>query len=834
MSGITAHRHARLRALPLALSTALVVIPVAFTALSAPVCAQTQQREYRFAIPAGPLEGALSAYGSQVKASISYEPGLSRGRTSPGVQGVFSAQAAFDRLLQGTGLQAVAHGSASYTLLAQDSSDTALQLGATTVDGLSDTLGNVSEGSRSYTVGQVSVGKAPQSIKETPQTVSVMTRQRLQDQQLTTLGKTLQQTTGITEFQGSMTSAVYLSRGFEVTNFRLDGGATLRHAAWMEMDTAIYDHVEVLRGADGLFAGAGEPGGTVNLVRKRPTATPQASIMLSAGSWDNYRQELDVSGPLAFDGRLRGRLVAVNQDRNSFIDYAGAKRKLVYGVLEADLDDTTTLYGGMTHDNLRGSDQDYGLPRYATGEDLKLPRSTYLAGATDVRYLTNDTYFLHVDRQLSDAWTLSLDTQYNRQREYRNDYNFNGAVDPQTGGGVVAEGGTQDFPKTEKAIDVSLKGTFEWFGLEHGLTAGWNWTDSNGRDDTYVSGDVVVDDIFNFDPKDYPSNKGRSTPYGLLTQRTKTDGVYGALRLQLAEPLHWFIGGSLNNYHYNYDNVTYSTGLSTPNKFEDTRVFLPYSGLTYDLTPEWTAYTSVAEIYKSQSDRYTGPPGGGTSLDPITGRNYELGIKGELLGGRLNTYTAVYYTQRNGSALRDPRYPYSSNSTTGTSCCYTDDGEVVSKGLDFEVSGELAERLEATFGYTYNHNENKVSGAAYNSLTPRHLAKLFATYQLPGVLSPLKIGGGVTAQSASYVSGSALLRDANGGLTGDSVDYRFSQAGYALWNAFAHYQLDEHWSVAGNLDNLFDKHYYSTVGYSDYGNFYGTPRNFTVSLRGEF
>ena len=163
--------------------------------------------------------------------------------------------------------------------------------------------------------------------------MSVISRQRLEDQKLTTVAQAMTQTTGISLFEGSLTSTRYLSRGFEITNFRVDGGASMADGVWKNSDTAIFDHIEVLRGADGLFAGSGEPGGTVNFVRKRPTFEPQASITTSAGSWDDYRSELDVSGPLAADGKLRGRAVMVSQNKQSFMDDASANHDLFYGCL---------------------------------------------------------------------------------------------------------------------------------------------------------------------------------------------------------------------------------------------------------------------------------------------------------------------------------------------------------------------------------------------------------------------------------------------------------------------------------------------------------------------
>ncbi|MFK0090539.1 TonB-dependent siderophore receptor [Pseudomonas sp. NPDC090755] len=775
-------------------------------------------------IPAQSLAGALREFGEQSGLQVLYEPSLVEGKRAAAVNGEMESVDALSQLLRGSGLRYQIDNGTVLLLGTPDSA--ALELGATSVTGAG--FGATTEGTGSYTTGSVSIGKMPQSIKDTPQSVSVITRQRMDDQHLTTMNDVLNQTTGVTAYQGSMTNSRYLARGFEITNFRLDGGAPVGVSAfaWKDLDMAIYDHVEILRGADGLYSGNGEPGGSVNLVRKRPTAFNQFSVTQSVGSWDNYRTELDVSGPLGFDGRLRGRSVIVYQDRNSYIDKFDADRQLFHGVLEADITDSTLVTVGYTHDRLNSSDQAYGLPRYSNGDDLDLPRSTFLAGNHDYKNRRGDNVYARIEQRLSEDWTATLDAVYANNQQDRDYYNFYGSIDPVTHTGSTAVWASQDETYRDRAVDFSLKGGFDLFGGRHDAVLGYTWQNSKQDIDAFASGGrVSAGDIFAFDPDNYPSRKDNAYPSQVLPTYIKQNGFYGSVRLQLTDPMHLILGGRYNDYYYSFEATRFNAaGVQTSNSktvFSDDNVFTPFAALTYALTNEWTAYTSVAEIYKSQASSLKGPNPGSSPLDPIEGRSYEVGIKGELFEGRLNTTTALYYTKRDGEAVRDTRFP-PSTSGQGASCCWLDDGSVTSKGIEFEISGQITDRLEGTFGYTYNHNVATDTGSTTTttlSLTPKHLGKAFLTYRMPGALENLRVGAGVNVQSASYVS---------------EGDLDFSQPGYAVYNAFADYRLNEHWSVALNGNNLADKKYYSTIGTAEYANFYGDPRNFMLTLRGTY
>ena len=170
------------------------------------------------------------------------------------------------------------------------------------------------ESSDSYVAGGVEVGKTAQSLKEVPQSVTVVTRQRMDDQAMRTLDDVMNYTTGVTR-EESWLDTTYLSRGMSITNFRFDGGAaSSSRSGSRSLDMAQFDSVSVLRGADGLF-GAGEAGGVLNFTYKRPQAKRQTQVMLSGGTMSNYRAEIDTTGSLNASGTLRGRFVAVNHDR---------------------------------------------------------------------------------------------------------------------------------------------------------------------------------------------------------------------------------------------------------------------------------------------------------------------------------------------------------------------------------------------------------------------------------------------------------------------------------------------------------------------------------------
>ena len=257
--------------------------------------------------------------------------------------------------------------------------------------------------------GGIAGAKFAAPIKEIPQTVTVVGRARIEEQNLFTLEDLMTQVAGVTVTGISPESPAFLSRGFTIDAYLVDGLAGIGYPG-ATPDLAIYDRVEVLRGAASLYSGAASPAGSINLVRKRPTAERQALGALAVGAWQNYRAEADVSGPLTSDARFRGRLVGAYQDQDLFYDVAHKSRAIVYGVVDYDLTPGTTVTVGGHYQDFQPANQT-GLPGYTTGGLLKVRRSTFL-GADWNRFQTRDSVvFAKITQALAADWRLRTSSQ---------------------------------------------------------------------------------------------------------------------------------------------------------------------------------------------------------------------------------------------------------------------------------------------------------------------------------------------------------------------------------------------------------------------------------------
>ena len=831
------------------------LVAAAMVALSAPVAraqqpqAAQQAQEQAFSIAAQPMAGALRQFSQQAQQQVLFDPQIVAGRTAPAVQGRFTPRQALDRLLAGTGVTVIDAVPGAYTLKAplrepSPSSDAAL---ATVVVQAQAERGEATEGSGSYAASRVSLGKG-QNVRETPQSISVVTRQRIEDQALVSVGDVLQQTTGVTvDYAGAGglggTANSFYARGFQISNMQIDGVAVDAFSqATFDPNMAMYDSVQVIRGADGLYSGNGEPGGAINLVRKRPTAQPQVLGSVSLGSWNQRRAELDVAGPLAADGRVRGRAVLAHGDRDFFYGHANARNSLLYGIVQADLTPSTRLTLGGSYDKSASLPWRGGLPRAANGDDLRLPRSTALMASWSHYDRTTKELFAQLEQKLQGDWRIRAHANYVKLDSDSRLTESSGAVDPATGLGPALNGFSNDFYSTKKALDVNAGGSFPLLGRSHRLLIGANWAQIRDTQDTYLS---EVDmpgaiNVFSFDPGaiPLPSSVWRTRSFAGYGATQK--GLYGRLNLSLTDRLTAIVGAR----HASYENQTPYLRFNpageltsrSVSSYRESGIFTPFGGLVYDVSDRWAVYGSVADIHKSQASNLGGPLPG-TPLDPITGRNFELGAKGEFNEGRLLASMALYRIERNGEAVADPSYPNTDIGDAGLNCCWLRQGKVVSQGVEGEISGELARGWQLFAGYTFNRNHNRTPGVQglYHSVTPKHLFKLWSTYRLPGELSQWTIGGGANIQSAHYVSGTAnSFNPATGQFDGAAVPFKFSQAGYAVWNASIRYQINRQWQATLNLNNLFDKVYYKTVGSSSGSNWYGDPRNVMLTLRGTF
>ncbi len=648
--------------------------------------------------------------------------------------------------------------------------------------------------------------KGSQTLKETPQSVTIITRERMDQQNLQSLDEVLQHAPGITVQPYQLLTTGYYARGFKIDSFQQDGvPIQMGQMASPPQDMGIYERVEILRGANGLMQGAGNPAATVNLVPKRAPRDFLAQGELSAGSWNRYRGLVDVGGPLSASGHLRARLIASHEDRDFFYDVAGQKSSTVYGTADLDLGEDTTLTVGLQHQRIRSTTNMAGVPFYRDGTDIGLPRSTYLDVDWDRFNWDTTRVFGGIEHNFSNEWTAKLNLNWQDGDSILKYAGANGAVHPLTGAGPRLTGGAYKFENRQTSVDGYVNGPFSLLGRRHEATLGMNYqrTSLEQFSGNFLAPVNQTVNVWDWDPGSVP--EPAVGPYASRgPTKTTQSGLYAVGRFSLADPLTLVTGLRLSQWKQD--------GAGTSSKLSNE--WTPYGGLILDITPQWSVYTSYAQIFQPQ----TQTTWDGQTLDPVKGTNLEAGIKGELLDGRLNTSLAVFNIRQRNRAQADPAYP-----CVGMSCFYVSSGEVESQGVEAEISGQPLPGLDLSLAYTYNTSkylkDAQSQGQPFASFTPKHIARLWANYTFPWDNHRLSAGLGVQAQSAYTVQ--------SGGLT-------LRQGGYALANARLGYRINKNLNAALHINNLFDRHYYQSLSGPQWNNRYGEPRNVMLTLRAQY
>ncbi|MFL1491477.1 TonB-dependent siderophore receptor [Pseudomonas antarctica] len=706
----------------------------------------------------------------------------------------------------------------------------ALELGATSIT--AEGLGTTTEHTGAYTTGSMSTAtKLNLSIKDTPQSVSVITRQQMDDFNLNTLTEVLRQTTGVNVQHYDSDRVYYSSRGYAITNYQIDGMLNTFGYMKSDSDTIIYDHIEVVRGATGLTTGAGDPSATVNMVRKRPTAQWQAKTGVSGGSHDNYYSYVDVGGPLAFDGRLRGRTVLAYRDSQSFRDNYGLQRSVGYGILEGDLSDDTVLAIGFDYQDKHVQGTSWGTVPYwnSQGGKAKLSRATNMATDWSSWPLTDKTTFATLDHRLAGDWHLKA-AYTHRQSDTDGKVYYGGAGFPNADrSGMYAWSSHMLGTSRMEAVDLNLAGSYSLLGREHELMMGYGEAAQRDVSPFMRRGDTPAGYGTIADWKHMGGiGKFPDTVTGLKGEHSKKQQKAGylATRLSLTERLHAVLGSRYGSWELENAEPAYDANnqLTKTNNTRQTHndMWTPYAGLLYDITPQYTVYASYTDIFKPQGKRDASKQ----YLEPVVGSNYEVGLKGSVLDERLNLAAAYFWsTQDNVAELDDSVRP---NPITGEEYYKSGGKGNKVKGFELEAAGEIMPDWNVTAGYTYTH-ALKGSGKRNNTEQPLNLLKLSSAYRLPGEWHNLTVGGAVNWQSDIYEFSNRPTgtRNAEGSLI--TTRTKITQQAYTVVNLMSRYQFDEHVSASVNVNNLFDKKYYEHVGFYN-GVYWGDPRSITLAL----
>ncbi len=824
MRGKTARAGQRL-ARHLAITTAAAVwiaVPVPSAAAAEGAGAATAQ--IRFDIPAQPLRGALVAFGRQAGLQVSAGGDLLPDAAAPAVQGAMSPEAALTRLLAGTGIRFRISG-ASVILDRAPHSEGAIELGPVRVgaEGGAEAARTsdpaATEGTGSYTARAASTStRLSLSLRETPQSVSVFTRQRIEDQNLTEISDVLEQTVGLTFVEsgalGTDGNSIY-SRGFAISNYQVDGVPRSTNYGFSDeiSDMALFDRIEVVRGATGLLNGIGDPSATVNLIRKKPTRDFAGYVSGQIGSWNRYRVEGDVSVPLTESGNVRARMVGALQDSDSYVDRLHLRKEVLYGIIEADLSPATLFTVGVEYQNHNSQEASRsGFPLfYSDGTRTDFDRSINTSSEWGYFIHRNLSIFSSLAHEFDGGWKVKLDVEHTR-RKYDGmlGYGVRGSLDRETGAGMAIWPGRWMSHLKQTSFNIHATGPFTLFGREHELAVGASHyvASRDGLDyplwwlDGY---DPTIDNFYTWNGR---IEQPDLTPSGSSDWRETQSAAYGLVRLKPLDGVSLMLGGRVT-YWKSRDRSFPENGPDTVSTREEKGVFTPFAGLVVDLTANLSAYASYTRIFKSQNNKDVN----GDYLAPLEGNNYEAGLKAEFYGGLLNASAAVFRVEQDNFAVIDP-----GRFTPDGDQAYIGITGTVSKGVELEVSGEILPGWKLGGGFTYASPKGP-DGERLQTYIARSSLKLFTSYEFGGALDGVTLGGNLRWQSRTYSN--------DVGPGGADV----AQGGYAIVDLMARYQVTPHIAVALNVNNLLDKTYYTDISYFGY---YGEPRSAVVSVKGSF
>lgn len=802
-----APRPAPLRETVLAMGAFAMLLgaPVPGHAAAAVESAQAEPgRSVAFNIPAQSLDTALTTFADQAGIRLLVASDTVVGLRAQGLSSTMTLDGALRRLLAGSGLRYRFTDSRTVSVERATGQQGVITLDPVTVEGSRALDVGRTEGVKSYAATVSTVGsKGPATLREVPQSVSIVTRQRIEDQNFVSVEDAMKQTTGmnVQKFDGAGVFNNITARGYSMDSIQVDGVSTSHHAnATTAFDLSMYDRIEVMRGPSGLFQGSGEPSGTVNLVRKRPLDSFRVGGAAQYGSWDFFRTEADVSTPLVENKRIRGRLVAAYEDRKSYIDFIQAEKPFIYGTVEFDLTPRTTFSVGGARQNI-DSVIDQGLPAYADGRLLDVGRSTYIGANWNNLDTEREEGFAELEHRFEDAGHVKLTARQVRRSMLYKGARANGSVNTSTGL-VNIQTVQSDLLLNNMSLDAHVSKPFDVAGLTQ--------TAVLGGDYRYETNELGYGFGPNYTMNAYaPTSHAIPEPNITISSRSKTIneqfGTYGQLRLKPSQPVTVIGGGRLSWWQTETRNPVTDAITATSNVNNE---FTPYGGLIFDLTSNLSVYGAYSGIFQPQSNTDST----GAVLPPRTGSQKEIGVKVELLDKWANAHVAMFRIDDENRAMTDP------NDNTFSIAA----GRVRSQGLEAEISGKPARGWDVVAGYALNKTKyitaaTTQEGTTFAPFTPLHSVKLWAKYTFEGgTLNGLGLGGGMLFNSYFYAQSGAV---------------RLEQDAYVTFAAQVSYKLNERLQASFTVSNLFDEVYYEKLSGTTRQNFYGEPRSFMLAVR---
>lgn len=637
------------------------------------------------------------------------------------------------------------------------------------------------------------------SLVETPQAVTVIDRDFMDVFGLDDANSVLMLTPGVNVEEVETDRTYYNARGFDIRSMQVDGvGLPFTWNVAGDVDVAGYEKVEAVHGANGLLTGTGNPSGTINYVRKRPTNAFRGGAELTAGSWDRIRGEVDVSGPFSPSGRWAGRLVVAAEDRDSWLDLNSSARTFVYGVVEGQIGDNAIVTAGYTQQDSSAEGVLWGaLPLlYTDGTQAEWDESATTSMDWTEWDIRTRTSFVELVYALPAGWEAKGTLTYNDFKEPSRLFYVYGNPDPETGLGLFGNPGRYDQANNSTLFDGVLSGPLEIAGKRHEIVLGV--TSAKSQSGYLQYGVPFTDPAWGALPPfgswsgDEIAEPTWEPPVQAANFTNRFNRVYGAAHLDFGRGVKAVVGFNAIDVKTRGD----SFGASMR---RDEEAVSPYVGATWTFTPNLTLYGSYSDIFEPQAEL-------DETLQPLgaaKGESWEGGLKGEWLDGRLYTSVALFKAEQDN-------YPELAGMTPGGISLYRGIA-TRSKGIEIEVVGRLPGGVKVQGGFTTLEIEGD-DGADVRTYVPRQTLVLGATWDVPAV-EGLQVGGVVKWQDDIH------LDTALGVIRQDS---------YALLNLVASYRLTEAVKATVRVNNVTDEKRLTSLYWEQA--FYGAPGNVSVSL----
>ncbi|MDR2306488.1 MAG: TonB-dependent receptor [Paucimonas sp.] len=754
-------------------------------ALAPQALAAQLSQAYAFAQPGQPLAQALDAFTRVTGQSVVHTLALPDVQ-APALEGAFSAEQALQQLLGNTGLLWRRLDARTLTLEALDAGG-ALNLQATRITSQQDDYSYQPPATASIMRGQ-----GPS--QEIPHAINVVPAQVLRDQAPRNLDDALANVSGITQgnnFGG--TADTVMKRGFGDNR----DGSIMRDGMPLVQGRALNasaERVEVLKGPASLLYGIQDPGGVINVVSKRPQMQAYNALTLRGSTYGSGKNgsgaSLDSTGALG-SSNLAYRLIVDHEDEDYWRNFGTHRESLVAPSLAWYGDDTQVLLAYEHREFL--SPFDRGTAFGSDGNPLPIPATRRLDERFNNMEGRSDLYRLEVDHQLADDWKLHLGYSFNRETYDASQVRVTG-VNEQKGTLSRSIDGTQGAMSRDQFVTLSLNGSVELAGMRHELLAGVDHEDRK-----IYRADLIRQNsrsTFSYlDPvygREVPGSSVRASDSD-QTDKLRTDSLFVQDAWHLDD--HWILvaGGRFQQY----DQYAGRGRPFKANTDNSGQTWVPHAGIVYKVDEQLSLYGSYSESFKPNSS--IAPLSGGLVLDssiaPEEGKAWELGAKLDMPGQLSGTLALFDITKRNVLV---------SNFDTGTGeTLYSNAGEVSSRGVELDLTGQLSERWSLIGAYAFTDAEvTKDPDLKGNRLqnVARHSGSLSAVYDYGSLFGGdrLRLGAG-----ARYVGERA------GNASND-----FDLPAYTVADAFASYEtkLDEHKvRLQLNVKNLFDKVYYSSA-----------------------